>query len=516
MICQKAIIDYGKEKRGDNMSNLKPNEWASQVIKQNEIDKYLINGKDFIDEKVIFDKLNNNQNPDKQYIRDIIKKSLSITRLEPDETAALLNVKDEDLWEELYEAGDKIKRKVYDNRIVFFAPLYCSNLCVNSCLYCGFRKENHEEKRRILNMEEIKKETECVVDEGHKRMIVVYGEHPLSDADYMVESIKSIYSVKKKAKNGYGSIRRVNINAAPMSIADLRKLWKVGIGTYQVFQETYNHKLYSKIHPSGPKSNYLWRLYSLHRAMDAGIDDLAIGALFGLYDWRFEVMGLLYHTIDLERQFNIGPHTISFPRLTAATGSNLSTNSDYLVNDEDFKKLVTVLRLSVPYTGLIITAREKPEIRKEVIRVGCTQTDASTKIGIGGYSESSNSQQKDKQQFMLGDTRSLDEVIRELAEMDLITSFCTAGYRCGRTGDKIMGLLKECVEGKFCKLNAVLTYREYLDDYASTETKIAGEKVLLKEIEEIKNMEFYKNHNLLEKFDEYYKRISNGQRDLYL
>lgn len=499
------------------MSKLKPSEWAAQVIKQKEIDKYLTNGKDFIDEEIIHKKLSDNQKPDKQFIRDIIKKSLSITRLEPDETAALLNVEDKDLWEELYEAADKVKRKVYDNRIVFFAPLYCSNLCVNSCVYCGFRKENPEEKRRILNMEEIKRETEFVVDEGHKRMIVVYGEHPLSDADYMADSIKAVYSVKKKVGNGYGNIRRVNVNAAPMSISDLQKLWKVGIGTYQVFQETYNHELYKKLHPAGPKSNYLWRLYSLHRAVDAGIDDVAIGALFGLYGWRFEVMGLLYHTIDLEKQFGgIGPHTISFPRMTPAVGSDFSVQSKYLVNDEDFKKLVTVLRLSVPYTGLIITAREKPEIRREVIKVGCTQADASTKIDIGGYSEAANMQQKDKQQFMLGDIRKLDDVIREFAQMGMISSFCTAGYRCGRTGDKIMGLLKNCVEGKFCKLNAVLTFKEYLDDYASEETKAVGEQLILKEIEEIKAMSFYKEHNLTEKFVKYYERISNGERDVYL
>lgn len=500
------------------MSTLTEQEWAAQVIKQDEIDKYLINGKDFIDEAEIYVKLATNQNPDKQQIRDILQKSLSVTRLSPDETAALLNVKNEELWEEMYQTAYEVKRRVYDNRIVFFAPLYCSNLCVNNCAYCGFKKDNKAEKRRILNMEEIKRETEYVVDEGHKRMIVVYGEHPLSDADYIAESIKSIYSVKKKSKYGpgYGNIRRVNVNAAPMSTVDLRKLWEVGIGTYQVFQETYDHKLYEKLHPSGPKSNFLWRLYSLHRAMDAGIDDLAIGALFGLNDWRFEVMGLLYHAIDMERQFDIGPHTISFPRMTHASGSDISKNSKYLVSDEDFKKLVTVLRLSVPYTGLIITAREKPELRRDVIKVGCTQTDASTKIGIGGYSEAAKEQDKDKQQFILGDTRSLDEVIRELAEMDMITSFCTAGYRCGRTGDKIMGLLKNCVEGKFCKLNAILTYKEYLDDYASEETRRAGEKILKKEIDEVRSMPFYHEHNLVKKLEEYYERVSNGERDLYL
>ena len=500
------------------MSSMNAREWAKNVIKQEEIDKYLINGKDFIDEDLIWEKLSKNSEPDKEYIRDIIKKSLSITRLDPDETAALLNVRDEELWEEMYEAGAEIKRKVYDNRVVFFAPLYCSNLCVNSCEYCGFRKENPHEKRRILTMDEIKKETEYVIDEGHKRMIVVFGEHTLSDADYMAESIKAIYSVQKKVKKGEGTgaIRRVNVNAAPMSTADLRKLWEVGIGTYQVFQETYNREIYKKLHPAGPKSDYRWRLYALHRAMDAGIDDLAIGALFGLYDWRFEVMGLLYHAIDLETQFGIGPHTISFPRMTQASGSELSTNSEYIVNDEDFKKLVTVLRLSVPYTGLIITAREESEIKKEVIQVGCTQTDASTKIGIGGYSEAAMHQDEEKQQFMLGETRSLDEVIREMAEIGNISSFCTAGYRCGRTGDKIMGLLQECVEGKFCKLNAILTFKEYLEDYASEETKAVGEQLILKEMEEVRNMEFYQKHNLIGTLDEYYERISNGERDLYL
>ncbi|AHM57855.1 2-iminoacetate synthase ThiH (plasmid) [Peptoclostridium acidaminophilum DSM 3953] len=500
------------------MSKMNPKEWAAQVVKQEEIDKYLVNGKDFIDESEIINKLETNRNPDPQRIRDILGKSLSIQRLEPDETAALLNVTDPELLKEMEETALKVKQKVYDNRIVFFAPLYCSNLCVNSCLYCGFRKENSEEKRRILSLDEVRKETEHVIDEGHKRMIVVYGEHPLSDVDYMVDTIKSVYSVQKKSPKGrgHGSIRRVNVNAAPMSISDLKKLGDAGIGTFQVFQETYNRDLYSKLHPAGPKSDYRWRLYALHRAMDAGIDDVATGALFGLNDWRFEVMGLLYHAIDLERQFGIGPHTISFPRITPASGSELSTNSKYLVSDEDFKRLITVIRLSVPYTGMIVTAREEPGIKKEVIKLGCTQTDASSKIGIGGYSESQDCQIAEKQQFTLGETRSLDEVIRELAEMGMISSFCTAGYRCGRTGDKIMNLLTECVEGKFCKLNAILTFKEYLEDYASEQTKTVGEKLIQKEIDEVKQIPFFKQHNLIEKLEEYYGRISKGERDLYL
>ncbi|HCK99480.1 MAG TPA: [FeFe] hydrogenase H-cluster radical SAM maturase HydG [Candidatus Marinimicrobia bacterium] len=507
------------------MSELAVKDWVKQVIKQDEIDKYLVEGKDFIDEDSIVGTLNDNSRPDKQQVRDILQKSLRIERLSPEETATLLQVTDPDLWEEMYATGLEVKKKVYDNRIVFFAPLYCSNLCVNNCAYCGFRSENKNEKRRILNIDEVRQETEAVISEGHKRMIAVYGEHASSNADYMAETIKAIYSVKKKARQGEGAIRRVNINAAPMSIADLKKLWDVGIGTYQVFQETYHKKTYAKVHPANTlKGNYRWRLYALHRAMDAGIDDVAIGVLFGLYDWRFEVMGLLYHTIDLERQFGIGPHTISFPRMTPASGSELSTNSKYLVNDADFKKLVTVLRLAVPYSGLIITAREKAELRKEIIQVGCTQTDASTKIGIGGYTEALKAlngfkqadQDENKQQFKLGDTRSLDEVIRELAEMGMITSFCTAGYRCGRTGDKIMGLLKSCTEGKFCKLNAVLTFREYLDDYASPETKAVGERLIRKEMEEIKDIPFFKKGELLMNFEEFYRKIADGERDIYI
>jgi 2-iminoacetate synthase len=508
------------------MSKLTPAAWKKQVIRQDEIDKYLINGKDFIDTQQILNDLNSNKTPDKQKVRDIIAKSMDIKRLDPHETASLLHVTDPELWAEMDEAALAIKRKVYDNRIVFFAPLYCANLCVNNCAYCGFKCENSQEKRRILNMDEVRKETEAVIAEGHKRMILVYGEHPESDANYMVESIKTAYDSQKAARNGWGNIRRVNINAAPMNTADLKKLWEAGIGTYQVFQETYHKDTYTAVHPPETlKGDYRWRLYALHRAMDAGSDDVAVGALFGLYDWRFEVMGLLQHTMDLERQFGIGPHTISFPRLTPALDSPLSTNSKHLVNDADFLKLVTVLRLSVPYTGMIVTARERAEIRKQAILRGCTQTDASTKIGIGGYTEAlkkldgyqESAQLEDEQQFMLGDTRSLDEVVRELAEMGMITSFCTAGYRCGRTGDKIMGMLKHCVEGKFCKLNAVLTYREFLDDYASPETKAIGEKIIKQELEDIEKYPFFqKNTELLNTFRKEYTDIQSGERDVYL
>lgn len=495
-------------------------DWKKGIIKKDEIDKYLIDGKPFVDDNTIEEKLEKGKNPDPAYIREIIQKSLSIKTLAPEETAALLNVESPELWEEINLAALELKQKVYDNRIVFFAPLYCSNLCVNNCAYCGFREANNNEVRRILTPEEVRTETKSVLNEGHKRLILVFGEHPKSDIDYMESVIRAVYSVNEKAPNSGrpANIRRVNINAAPMDTEKLRRLKEVGIGTYQVFQETYHQETYNTVHPPQTlKGDYLWRLYALHRAMDAGLDDVAIGALFGLYDWRFEVMGLLYHTLDLEKRYGIGPHTISFPRMTPASGSWLSSNSKYTVSDEDFKKLVAVLRLSVPTAGLIVTAREEPEIKREVIKLGCTQTDASTRIGIGAYSDQKTEEDLDKKQFTIGDPRDLDAVIKEVAEMGFISSFCTAGYRCGRTGETIMGMLSHCVEGKFCKLNAVLTFREYLNDYASPETKALGEELIKKEIEEIENEPYFREHpHLMERFRTEYKDILLGKRDRYL
>jgi len=482
-------------------------EWANNVIEKDEITRYLDDGRDFIDDEKIKKLLHQNKHPTPHKVRHIIEKSLCIERLEPEETAALLNVKDRGLWDEMFQAAGEVKRRVYDNRIVTFAPLYCSNLCVNNCLYCGFRKENTLVKRRRLTLEEVRRETEALISSGHKRLIAVYGEHPLSDVNYITDTLRTIYETKV----GNGEIRRVNVNAPPMSIEKLKILKEVGIGTFQVFQETYHHQTYKRVHPSSIKSNYRWRLYALHRAMEAGVDDVGIGALFGLYDWRFEVMGLLYHTMSLEDHFGVGPHTISFPRLEPAANTPFIQESKYKVSDEDFKKLITVIRLSVPYTGMILTAREPPHIRKEVIPLGVTQTDASTRIGIGTYSARYPKQEAEKQQFLLGDTRSLDEVIKELALAGYITSFCTAGYRCGRTGKCIMDMLKKGKERWFCKLNAVLTFREWLDDFASEETKEVGEMIIRKEIKEIKE----KLPQIYPKFMEYYRRIENGERDLF-
>ncbi|MDP8216098.1 MAG: [FeFe] hydrogenase H-cluster radical SAM maturase HydG [Candidatus Kaelpia imicola] len=487
--------------------------WIDNRIKRDEVTKFLKNNKDFIDDELIEKKIVKNKNADKKLIKDIIAKSLEVKTLSLDETAYLLNVEDEDTWAMMEDAALKVKKRVYDNRIVTFAPLYMSNLCVNDCLYCGFRKSNNSARRRVLTKEEVIKETEVLAGEiGHKRLIVVYGEHPKTDVDYMEETISAIYSVKVRTKHGYGSIRRVNVNAASLSISDLERLHDVGIGTYQVFQESYHHPTYSKVHPEGTiKGDYSWRLYCLHRAMEAGVDDVGLGVLFGLYDWKFEVLGLLSHTLDLESKFGIGAHTISFPRLEPAKDTPFTESSNYKVSDRDFKKLITIIRLAVPYAGMIITARESAEIRRDALRLGITQTDASTRIGIGAYSDCYRKQEGNRQQFYLGDTRSLDEVIREFARMGYITSFCTAGYRCGRTGKNIMQLLRSGREGKFCKLNAVLTFREWLDDFASAETKKAALSIIKKEIKEVK-IEMPK---VYDDFISYYEKIRDGQRDLY-
>ncbi|MDK2922063.1 MAG: 2-iminoacetate synthase [Desulfonauticus sp.] len=495
--------------------NVDTNTFVNKIIKIDEIEKYLEGKQDFINDIEIWEKIKKATNPDPMRVREILNKALSIETLEPEELAVLINVKDPELWEEMFAIAKEIKKKVYDNRIVTFAPLYCGNLCVNNCVYCGFRKDNKVIKRKKLTIEEIKQEVEVLAGEiGHKRLIVVYGEHPNTGSEYIKDTIEAIYSVKVKTRKGIGQIRRVNVNAAPMSIEELKMLKEVGIGTYQVFQETYHHDTYAKLHPKNTvKHNYQWRLYCHHRALEAGVDDVALGVLFGLYDWRFELMGLLYHARELEKKFGIGPHTISFPRLEPAANTPFVQRTTYKVSDTDFKKLICLIRLAVPYTGMILTAREPAHIRREIIASGIiTQTDASTRIGIGAYSDRYTNQELERQQFEIGDPRSLEEVIRELAEMGYITSFCTAGYRCGRTGERIMDLLRKGKEGIFCKLNAVLTFREWLDDFASEETKIIGQTIIDKEIKELKHMV---SERVYKHFLEYYRRIENGERDLY-
>ncbi len=489
-----------------------PGTWASRRIVQDEVDRYLTGGRDFIPEDDIHRHLSGGRGEPSR-VREILAKSRAVQTLEPQDLAELIAVRDPDLWAEMRQAAADIKRKVYDNRIVTFAPLYCASKCVNNCLYCGLRCENADMHREVLSQERLRQEAEVLAGQiGHKRLIAVFGEHPECDVHYMVNSLRTLYDVKVKARVGWGSIRRVNINGPPLPIEELKLLHQAGIGTFQVFQETYHHATYARLHPSGFKSNYAWRLTCMHRALEAGVDDVGMGALFGLYDWRFELMGLLYHARELERTMGIGPHTISFPRLEPAEHAPYTQETRYAVSDEDIEKIVVLIRLAVPYTGMILTARENAAMRHALLPLGVTQTDASSKIGIGAYSDPGDREQDgDRQQFYLGDTRSLDTVVRELAQMGYITSFCTAGYRCGRTGQCIMDLLRSGQEGKFCKLNAVTTFREWLDDFATPETQAAGEGVIAKEIEEIRQ----KMPKIFPAFMKYYERTVAGERDLY-
>ncbi len=483
------------------------------VQNRGDTERYLDNGRDFIDDDLIHRTLEQQRSPDKKQVMDILAKSRSIETLSLEETAVLLQVTDGDVLQEMVRAGQDIKKNVYDNRIVTFAPFYTGNRCVNNCLYCGFRKENRAIERQVLSLDEVRAEVKVLAGTlGHKRLIAVYGEHPTSDARYIADTLNTIYSVKVPTAHGYGNIRRVNVNAAPMSVSDLRLLHGAGIGTYQVFQETYHHGSYAKLHDPGTiKGDYQWRLYAMHRAFEAGIDDVGIGVLFGLYDWKFEVLGLVRHALELEKVFGIGPHTVSFPRLEPAFNTPYVDIAKHKVRDAEFLRLITVLRLAIPYTGMILTARESAVLRDTALPLGCTQTDASSRIGIGAYSRVDSAQLPDTQQFVLGDTRSLDELIRDLARGGTIVSFCTAGYRCGRTGQNIMQLLKSGREGQFCKLNAILTYKEWLEDFASAETKQAGERVIQCEMAAVETTlpQFYpmlKNK---------YERIAAGERDLF-
>ncbi len=436
---------------------------------------------DFIDEELIYKQLEENSDADKRQLLDIIEKAktnaLSGDLLSVSDVAALLNCDDPEIWDAVFQAAEHIKKNVYGNRVVLFAPLYVSSLCVNNCAYCGFRNSNPAVNKRRLVGDALRKEVEVVVEEGQKRLILVYGEHPDSDVDYICETIKTVYDTKK----GFGEIRRANINAAPLFVDEYEKVKKQGIGTYQIFQETYHHDTYKRIHPENTlKGRYKWRLFSLHRAFHAGIDDVAIGVLFGLYDWKFEVLGLLLHAMSLEKEFGIGPHTISYPRLRLALNSPLTEGSKYLVSDEDFKKLVAIIRLMCPYTGSILTAREEPEIRMEMIdKGGVSQMDAGSRIAVGGYSGSKDKDTMDLQQFMLKDNRSLDEFIYSLCKNGHLPSFCTAGYREGRTGANFMPLAKSATVKNFCISNGLLTFKEYLMDHASEKTRKIGEQKIL-------------------------------------
>ncbi len=434
---------------------------------------------DFIDDNYI-EQLIAGPQPDHSEIRDILMKSREKKGLSPEEVARLLCMDQPELIEELFETASQMKRDIYGNRIVFFAPLYINNFCSNDCLYCAFRTSNPLVRRHRLTDQELREEVLLLEAQGHKRLILVFGEAPSSSAQFIADTVKQVYATKTYNKEGLeiGSIRRININAAPLDVDDYRIVKEAGIGTFQVFQETYHKKTYQQVHPPGTKKgDYFWRLHSLHRAQEGGIDDVGIGALFGLYDWRFEVVSLIRHANSLEKHFAVGPHTISFPRVEPAFNTPYADSLPYRVKDEDFKKIIAIIRIAVPYTGLILTCRESAAFRNEVIKLGVSQIDAGSKIGIGGYSEAAKRGKiEDMEQFKLGDARSLNEVIDELLKDHYIPSFCTACYRLGRTGEHFMAQAKPGLIKKFCEPNAILTFYEYLLDYAdeATRNKAAG------------------------------------------
>ena len=488
--------------------------WMDERIAEDEISRYLrADGSDYVNDAEIEELLKPAAAPDAGRVRDILAKAESIVALSQSELAELMRVEDAGLWEEMKAAAGRIKHKVYDNRIVTFAPLYLSSKCVNNCVYCGLRASNGAVVRRVLGQSEIAAETRALAGElGHKRLVLVYGEHPESGVDYIAESIATVYGVKVPTRRGFGQIRRANVNAAPMKIDELKVLHECGLGTFQVFQETYDRRQYARLHPANTiKGDFRWRLYCMHRAQDAGIDDNGMGVLYGLSDWHFELLAQQAHVLEMERYCGIGPHTLSFPRLEPAVNTPFVENPRWKVSDDDFEKIVVLSRIAVPYSGLIITARESPAMRRRLLPLGVTQMDASSNIGVGAYADGQEKQVSERQQFELGDPRTLDEVIREWAEAGCITSFCTAGYRCGRTGKCIMDLLRTGAEGKFCKLNAILTFKEWLDDFASAETQAVGQALLEKELAAVSEQQ----PGIYPQLKAAYDRIAAGERDIY-
>ncbi len=456
--------------------------------------------KNFINDDKIFDILEETQAPSRQSVETIINKSLTLKGLSPVEAAVLLNCKEKVVLDRIFDAAKQIKETIYGNRLVLFAPLYLSNRCVNNCLYCGFREENLNSGARLLDADEIREETRALISQGHKRLLIVSAEDPAVDIDYLEEAIATVYDTKE----GNGGIRRLNINVAPMGVDDFKRLKDTGIGTYQLFQETYHRGTYKQMHTSGQKSDYFKRLYACDLAQSAGIDDIGIGALFGLYNYKFEVLALLYHTMHLEEVFGVGPHTISVPRLEPAQGSNVASAPPCPASDSDLKKVIAVLRLAVPYTGIILSTRENAALRNELVYLGVSQISAGSKTLPGSYS----SDKKAHGQFSISDERSLSEVIEDMVTRGFMPSFCTSCYRADRTGENFMDLAKPGDIKNFCQPNALLTFEEYLLDYNPE---------LAQKLKSFLDLEINKipNNEVKQRTMNYMKSLINGERDLY-
>ncbi len=417
-----------------------------------------------------------------ELIDALIKKAALRKGLSHREASVLLACQNEEQNQRIYKLAEQIKKDFYGNRIVMFAPLYLSNYCINGCTYCPYHMKNKHIARKKLSQEEIRNEVTALQDMGHKRLALEAGEDPVHNTmDYYLESIKTIYDIKHKN----GAIRRVNINIAATTVDNYRLLKEAGIGTYILFQETYHKESYLKLHPTGPKHDYNYHTEAMDRAMEGGIDDVGLGVLFGLDKYRYEFAGLLMHAEHLEAAFGVGPHTISVPRLKRA--DDIDPNQfDNGIDDDTFAKLIACIRISVPYTGMIISTRENQETRERALRLGISQISGGSKTSVGGY-YMPEPEDENSEQFDVSDTRTLDEVVKWLMEMDYIPSFCTACYREGRTGDRFMTLLKNGQIQNCCHPNALMTLKEYLMDYASPETKAIGDKLIAREALNVPN-----------------------------
>ena len=458
---------------------------------------------EFIDDQEILDTLayarENKHN--KALIDAILEKAKTCKGLSHREAAVLLECDLEEENHRIFSMAKEIKQKFYGNRIVMFAPLYLSNYCINGCTYCPYHQKNKTIPRHKLTQEEIEKEVIALQDMGHKRLALETGEHPIMNPiEYVLESIRTIYGIKHKN----GAIRRVNVNIAATTVENYRKLKEAGIGTYILFQETYNKKAYEELHPTGPKHDYAYHTEAMDRAMEGGIDDVGCGVLFGLNLYRYDFVGLLMHAEHLEAAKGVGPHTISVPRIRPADDIDPETFSN-AISDDVFKKIVAVLRIAVPYTGLIISTRESQAARAAVLELGVSQISGGSRTSVGGYT--TEERHDETAQFDVSDTRTLDQVVNWLLELGYIPSFCTACYREGRTGDRFMKLVKSGQIANCCQPNAIMTLKEYLEDYASSDTKAKGEKVIEEELKRIPN------DNVRRIATERVAEIHNGRRD---
>ncbi|MCF2737923.1 [FeFe] hydrogenase H-cluster radical SAM maturase HydG [Bacteroides caecigallinarum] len=418
----------------------------------------------------------------RELISSIIEKARACKGISHREAALLLECNDPELLEKIFSLAKEIKQKFYGNRIVMFAPLYLSNYCVNSCVYCPYHIKNKTIARKKLSQEDIEREVIALQDMGHKRLALEAGEDPLHNPiEYILESIKTIYGIKHKN----GAIRRVNVNIAATTVENYRKLHEAGIGTYILFQETYHKENYEKLHPRGPKSNYAYHTEAMDRAMEGGIDDVGLGVLFGLNTYKYDFTGLLMHAEHLEATYGVGPHTISVPRICSADDIN-AADFENAISDEIFQKIVAIIRIAVPYTGMIISTRESQKSREKVLELGISQISGGSRTSVGGYAVE-ETPEENSSQFDISDNRTLDEIVSWLLKLGYIPSFCTACYREGRTGDRFMSLVKTGQIANCCSPNALMTLQEYLEDYASPETKALGTKMIREQMEKIPN-----------------------------